>query len=99
MPNRSPLGGDLWSTTEEHGHCKELAGSLLEEISLQDQRQWATQVVEGLACMETSFAVDSARVWTTRELGPNRRWFDEIEVHLNVIEVHLGQLKNLLEEF
>lgn len=85
----------LWPTPKEHGLYKEVAGLLLEEmeeIPLQDQLEWAKQVVEALSCMSPSNSLETMRSWATE-------WRDVCRKRLDAIEVRLGELEILLQEF
>lgn len=79
----------FWQTPEEHGHYKEVAGLLLEEIPLRDQWEWARQVVEVLSWMSSSTGVDTTRLWATE-------WRDVCRERLDEIEARLAALENLL---
>ena len=83
----------LWPNPEEHHHYKEVAGLLLEEISLREQWEWARQVVEVLALFtSSSIGMETACLWATE-------WRDVCRERLNAIEARLADLENLLEEF
>ena len=82
----------FWWNAEEHGLYKEVAGLLLEEISLRDQLEWARQVVEVLSLTSSTIGTETACLWATE-------WRDACRDQLHAIEVRLAALENLLEEF